>query len=98
MVAMKYLSTYLRTVGLAVNLNHLNEAWEERLIIIQSDIVIESADLALHRSDYCVLQTERAQTLQHHNCRLHHYCEPQLADCADNCIMGQCLLPCEGIA
>ena len=50
------------------------------------------------RLDYCVLQTEGAQTLQHHNCRLHHYCEPQLADCADHCIMGQCLLPCEGIA
>ena len=46
MAAMKYLSMYLRNVALAVNLNHLNEAWEERFIIIQSDIVIESADLA----------------------------------------------------
>ena len=47
MVAVKYLSMYIRSVALAVNLNHLNDAWEERFIIIQSDIVIESADLAL---------------------------------------------------
>ena len=43
---------YLKTVAVAANLNHLNDAWEERFIIIQSDIVIESADLALTTACY----------------------------------------------